>query len=226
MKKFIIDNLEVFVTKKKIKNIYLRITPPNGEIKVSAPMRMPYERICSFIEMKRPWIEKHRQVVLDRVINRRYEYVSGEVHYLWGCGYVLQVIHSVNFGVCISNEQILLFVDKKSTAEERKAVLYKWYRQKLREKIASVFADCEAIVGVRASEWRIKDMKTRWGTCNIQAQRVWINLQLVRKPSTCLRYVIIHELTHLLEKYHNARFKAYMDEFMPDWREVKKVLNE
>lgn len=226
MKKFVINDLEVFVTKKRIKNIYLRITPPNGEIKVSAPLRMTYERICSFIETKRPWIEKHRKMLLDRVINRQYEYVSGEVHYLWGCGYVLQVIHSVKIGVCISSEQILLFVDKKSTAEERKAVLYKWYRQKLREKIAAIFADCEAIVGVRAYEWRIKDMKTRWGTCNIQAQRVWINLQLVRKPSTCLHYVIIHELTHLLEKYHNARFKAYMDEFMPDWREVKKVLNE
>ena len=68
-------------------------------------------------------------------------------------------------------------------------------------------------------------MKTRWGTCNVKEGRIWLNLQLAKKPPECLEYVIIHELTHLLEPGHNQRFYQLMDRFLPDWRRVHQELN-
>jgi len=84
----------------------------------------------------------------------------------------------------------------------------------------------EQIVGVRAAEWGVKKMETRWGTCNIGARRIWLNLELAKKPIQCLEHIIVHELVHLLERHHNDRFRDLMDQFMPQWRLLRDIMNK
>lgn len=107
----------------------------------------------------------------------------------------------------------------------RLAILRRWYREQLHDQIPGLIAKWEPIVGADVAEWRIKRMKTRWGTCNTQARRVWLNLELAKKPVNCLEFVLVHEMVHLHERLHNERFMAYMDRFMPQWRLHRAELN-
>lgn len=100
-----------------------------------------------------------------------------------------------------------------------------WYRRNIKKEIPQLLEKWQKIIGVTASDWGVKNMKTRWGTCNIEDKRIWLNLQLVKKPFECLEYVMVHELVHLLEKNHNKIFISYMDEFLPNWRKIKEELN-
>ena len=113
----------------------------------------------------------------------------------------------------------------ESSPAEREALLNEWYRRELSRAVPPLLARAESIVGKCAAEWHIKNMKTKWGTCNICAHRIWLSLHLAKYPLPCLEYIIIHELTHLWERYHNAHFKSLMDRFCPDWRERKKLVD-
>lgn len=113
-----------------------------------------------------------------------------------------------------------------ASLEDRKKLLTEWYRQQMQQAVPEVLARCEARMGLHANEWRIRDMKTRWGTCNIRERRIWLSLHLAKYPPQCLEGVITHELVHLLERGHNKRFYHFMDLFYPDWRTVKKMLAE
>ena len=117
-------------------------------------------------------------------------------------------------------------VRKESTTTQKENVLNEWYREQLKRAIPEVLKKCEHIVGISCAEWQVKNMRTKWGTCNIEKRRIWLNLQLAKKSPECLAYVITHELVHLLERNHNDQFKKYMDQFFPNWRAVKKNLNQ
>lgn len=127
--------------------------------------------------------------------------------------------------VTIKDRQYLnLYVKHGSILEQREQVLIAWYRQQLKAELPSLIAKWEEIIGVKTNDWGVKRMKTRWGTCNTQAKRIWLNLELIKKPHHCLEYVVVHELVHLLERNHGDRFKAYMTRFMPDWRTYQQEL--
>jgi predicted metal-dependent hydrolase len=113
-----------------------------------------------------------------------------------------------------------------AASEERLRALLAWYRQQLKGAIPALIAKWEAIIGVHVADWGVKRMKTKWGSCTIEARRIWLNLELVKKPPRCLEYIIVHEIVHLLERHHNERFVAYMDEFMPQWRLLRDELNQ
>lgn len=83
----------------------------------------------------------------------------------------------------------------------------------------------EPVIGVRVADWGVKKMKTRWGSCNTRDRRVWLNLELAKKPPRCLEYVLVHEMVHLLERNHNDRFKGFMDRFLPQWQMCREELN-
>ena len=119
---------------------------------------------------------------------------------------------------------LFLYAGPESTRQERQAAVKSWYREQLLSAIPSVRQACEAIVGQRAAEVRVRDMRTRWGTCSVARRRIWLSLQLVQKPPACLRCVMTHELIHLLEPSHSPRFWTLMDRFCPDWREVHRLL--
>jgi len=116
-------------------------------------------------------------------------------------------------------------VRPKSNRAKRAEVMLEWYRKELRNIAAELVAKWQKTIGVEAKNWEIKRMKTRWGTCNQQAGRIWLNLELVKKPISCIDYVVAHELLHLIEKKHNDRFVTLMSQHLPKWRSEKHELN-
>ncbi len=226
MEKFNISGIEITVLKKKMKNMYLRVVPTTGAVQIRAPMDMAEEKIRDFVQSHLDWIEKQRQRFRELPKQVAHRYQSGETFYLWGSAYTLEVMqNTLGNRVWILGQTIYLQVREKSTLKQRAETLQDWYREQLKEAIPAVLARGERVVGVKAAEGHIKNMRTRWGTCNIQAKRIWLNLQLAQKSSACLEYVMTHELVHLLERNHNAVFKAYMEQFYPQWRQRKKELD-
>ncbi|MBE0998501.1 M48 family metallopeptidase, partial [Escherichia coli] len=146
--------------------------------------------------------------------------VSGECHYLWGRRYRLNLIErSGKHEIKLGRGRLHLYVNPATTLENKALVLNSYYRDALKTRIAELLPVWEDKIGVKAADWGIKKMKTKWGSCNIQAKRIWLNLELAKKPPECLEYILVHELVHLLERNHNERFKGYMDKLLPDWRE-------
>lgn len=222
----VISGLSIEVIRKtNLKNLYIRVIPPDGTITVSTPKELNDEDIKLFVIKKLPEITKVRDRMLAQERQSKREYVSGESHYLWGKPYRLQVIHEgTQYKIVKTPTKIIMTVPEDATTESKERTFIEWYRQELMRVLQSVVERCEKKSGTHANEFRIKNMKTRWGTCNNDKRRIWINLQLAKKPIECLEYVVIHELVHLLEKNHTHRFHALVEEFCPTWREAKKLL--
>lgn len=224
-----LHGVPIRLVRKNIKNLYIRVKPPAGEVNVSVPLHTSEQRIALFLEEHWGWIEKKREEVVRRkpVVTQEAEYVTGEVHFLWGEPYELLVERSLKRPLTeLRGEQIYMRVNAKSTKVERGKQLDIWYVTKLEEKLSELVPRYETMVGRQAAEWRFRRMKTRWGTCNIQKARICLNIQLAEKPLACLEYVVVHELTHLHEVGHNKRFWGLMDRFYPRWREIKKQMDE
>ena len=225
--KILVGNLEVTVLKKAVKNLHLNVLPPYGKVRVSVPTSMDNDAVNVFIASKIPWINKQIKKFKDQSRESKREYASGESHYFQGKRYLLYIVESEGRAeVRIRNKKYLeLHICKDASLIERERVLSKWYRKELKNQVPPLLKKWEKVMGVKANEWRVKYMKTKWGTCNSEAKRIWLNLELAKKPLRCLEYIIVHELAHLLERSHNERFVAYMDKFMPDWRARKEELN-
>ncbi len=221
-----INGISITVEKKKIKHIYLRVHAPDGAVKVTAPRWASDKEIRSFVESRLDWIVRTRQKYTDYVNYKTPEYLSGETHYLWGIPYRLEVLSAKSKkNVTVEADKIILQVPEQFSAEQREKVMLEWYREQLKAAVPEVMKKCIVKVRRTPSEWRIKNMRTRWGTCNVVDKRIWLNLQLAKKPPECLEYVITHELVHLYERNHSRKFWGYMDRFYPNWREVRKKLN-
>jgi hypothetical protein len=244
-----IGELTIDVVRKDIKNLHLAVYPPDGRVRIATPLHINDESLRLFVIEKLAWIKKHQiKFQSNNQSNKsnksnnqpnnqpnnqfsnlpeKIAYLSGENHYFQGKSYILNVIEKPgNAQIEIRNNTYIdLYIKTESNTEQRQKVLNNWYRQQLKIQIPPLIAKWEKIIGVNINEWGIKTMKTKWGTCNIQAKRIWLNLELAKKPIHCLEYVVVHEITHLLERTHNAKFQALMDQFMPKWREYKKELN-
>jgi predicted metal-dependent hydrolase len=153
--------------------------------------------------------------------------VSGESHYFLGRRHLLDVIETdgVSAVRLAGNSTLQLRVPSGADRDQRDAVLQRWYRRRLRALVPSLLAKWEPRVGKTVREVRIKKMKTRWGSCNADAQRIWLNLELIKKPATCLEYVLVHEMVHLLERHHTERFGELIERLMPTWRLYRDELN-
>lgn len=220
-KNLTLDGLSVLVTYKRMKNMYLRVEPPDGRVCVSAPISTGEAHIKAFIRERRDWIDKRRAVCV--LPERRYE--CGEQIPLWGEMRAL-TLQAGRSGVRRTAEGLLLSAPADADAEARKHILDAFYRKELQKAVPPLLADCQRAAGAEAREWRIRDMKTRWGSCNVVERRIWLNLRLAEKPPECLRYVILHELCHLFERGHGKAFWARMDACCPDWRALRKRLND
>ena len=218
----------VTVQKKAIKNVYLKVLPPEGRILLSVPHGCDSREIEEILESRRDWLFERQQIVKEnaRVPVKR-QYVSGEKLPVWGqlCDLVVREIPGNKARVVRKEDRVLLMVPGYATREQRRQVINDWYRHQLERAVAAEKSSLEALVGKTASEWRIRDMHTRWGTCNVHAGRIWLSIHLAKQPLEALRYVAIHELTHLWEANHGPKFKARMDSYYPNWRTVRKRLN-
>lgn len=222
----IVAGVEIDVIKKDIKNMHLSVLPPMGKVRISAPLNTSDETIRLFAVTKISWIKKQVEKFESQQRQSEREFVSGESHYIWGQRYRLEIRHTNRANrVEPKGKKLILTVREKSTTQQREKVMNEWYRNELKDKIPALIEKWEQIIGVKANSWGVRNMKTRWGTCNTKEKRVWINLQLAKKPVNCLEYVVVHELVHLLEKKHSSVFVEYMDKFLPNWRITKDELN-
>lgn len=228
MKKLTVNNVTIELERKKIKNMYLRILPPDGRIAVSAPMRMSEEEIKDFVKSKILWIRKHQNKIMQKqeALPKNINYTTGDKVTIWGITYDLIISSNPSQAKVMQTEnELILNIKSDSTAAQREALLNKYYRRLLEQELPFYIRKWESIIGVEVNSWNIRNMKTRWGSCHVLKKNICFNLQLAKKPKECLEYVVVHELVHLLEKSHNHIFKSYMDSFLPEWREIKRRLN-
>lgn len=228
MNNIVINDIEIEVIKKNIKNVHLSVHPPAGRVRLAAPENMDEEAIRLFAISKLSWIKKQRKEFDTQERQSVREFLSGESHYFMGTRYLLNVIESSEKQrVELRNKKYMdLYVRQGHTKEKRERIVSQWYREELKRLIPEYIKKWEDTIGVTVNEWGVKLMKTKWGTCNEQDKRIWINLELAKKNPRCLEYIIVHEMVHLLERHHNDRFKAYMDEFLPNWKSIRDELNE
>lgn len=221
------SNLSVDVVRKDIKNMHLAVYPPTGRVRIAAPLNVNDEAVRLFAISKIAWIRKHQRnfVAQDRQSPR--EYKQRESHYFQGKRFLLRVTeHEAPAKVERKTKTYIdLFVRPNSTLEQKQTVINEWYRAELKKLIPELIDKWENKIGVKVSAWQVKQMKTKWGTCNIEEKRIWINLELAKKPLHCLEYIIVHEMLHLIERHHNERFMSLMDKYIPQWKFYKEELN-
>lgn len=222
-----VSGLTIDVVRKKIKNLHLGVYPPKGRVRVAAPESMDDDAIRLVIITKLAWI--HRQQNHFRTQQRQppREYIYRESHYFLGQRYLLNVIEGDGpAGVRIRNKKVLdLYTPSGSDYEKREKIMLSWYRKQLRSLIPGLIKKWEKILDVRISFYGIRIMKTKWGSSNPQDARIWINLELAKKPVECLEYIIVHEMVHLKHRHHDERFRKTMDRIMPLWQVHRDTLN-
>ena len=223
-----VRGLTVQVVRKDIKNLHLGVYPPNGRVRVAAPLRISNEAVRLAVIGKLGWIRRQQAGFKGQARQSDREMVSGESHYYLGRRYRLRLSeHNGPSRVFLPNRSTLeLQVRKGSSAPKREQILWRWYRERLRELVPPLLAKWEPILGVHAAGFGIRRMKTKWGGCSADSRRIWINLELAKKPRQCLEYIVVHELVHLSERHHNDRFTASLDRHLPRWRHHRKLLNE
>lgn len=225
--KLIVEDITITLERKNIKNMYLRVLPPKGDVKLSVPLFLPNNEVIMFIKSRKNWILKKQEFILNNNIQPPLKFISGEKHQLWSREYTLQLIKNDNIEhVLIDEDTSIMYLPlpKKSTIKAREEILIDFYRKELQNAIPQVLEKCSLIVGQKPSEVKVRKMKN-WGNCR-QDRRITLNLNLAKKDPKCLEYVMIHELCHLIEFNHGEKFKKLIDKFCPDWKKIKKELNE
>jgi predicted metal-dependent hydrolase len=207
--------------------MHLAVYPPDGRVRVAVPLRIDDEAVHLAVTSRLPWIHKHQRKFAGQERQSAREYVSRESHYFKGRRYLLNVIeHEGRPKVILTGKPgIDLYVPKGSSQAKRGKILQEWYRQELKTQIPPLIEKWEKIMNVSVADWGVKKMKTRWGTCNVRVRRIWVNLEIAKKPVQCLDYIVVHEMTHLLERRHNGNFVALMDKFLPNWKSLRQSLN-
>ncbi len=223
VEKITVAGIEIAITRKKIRNLNLRISLPDAEVKVSAPWRYSVAHIEKFIWQKIDWIKKSRDHVLKlrdagKIILPK-KFISGEEHYFCGEKFILEVVqNSSSNRIQIEGNKIYLQVKNLSNFAQRQKIFDDFYRASLREKIPPLIAKYEIKMNTKVKNFGIKKMKTRYGTCNIEARRIWLSLELAKRTPQFLESVVVHEMVHFFERRHNKNFYDLMNKFMPDWR--------
>lgn len=221
-----LGDIQVDVIKKDIKNLHLSVLPPSGRVRISAPLRMDLENIRVFAISRLGWIKTQQKRMRSQLRESPREYVERESHYLWGRRYLLQIIEAeARPGIELHPRRIIMSVRPGASEEKRRQVLDKWYRQALKDTIPLLIEKWARLIGVESPRFEVRIMKTMWGSCTPGARLIRLNLELVKKPPECLEYIVVHELLHLLEPTHNARFVALMNQFMPKWALYREELN-
>lgn len=226
-----LGHIAVDVVKKDIKNVHLSVHPPTGKVRISAPLRMDLNTIRVFAISKLGWIKQQQRKVAGQDREPPREYLDRESHYLWGKRYLLKVMEKdAAAQVELKHNQMLLQIRPAAgevaiRKEKKQAVIDAWYREQLKKAAAPLIAKWERLMNVTVSRFFVQRMKTKWGSCSHASASIRLNTDLAKKPRECLEYVVVHEMVHLLEPTHSARFIALMDLFMPNWRLYRDALN-
>jgi len=221
-----LGDIAVDVVLKDIKNLHLSVHPPTGRVRISAPMRMRIDTIRVFAISKLDWIKQQQTKLREQERETPRDYVDRESHYVWGKRYLLTVSERDEPpSIELKHSRMLLRVRPETDEAKRQALVEEWYREQLREAVPALLARWQPLLGVKVERFFVQRMKTKWGSCNHKARTIRLNTELAKKPAECLEYIVLHELVHLVEPTHNARFVAQMDQFMPKWQLHRQVLN-
>lgn len=222
-----IGGIAVELVRKEIKNLHVGVYPPAGRVRVAAPRHLGDEAVRLAVVSRLGWIRRKQKEFARQDRQSQREMVTGESHYFLGRRYLLDVKEcsgtpSVRL---VGHTTMELRVPHTYDRDKRDAVLQRWYRHQLRALLPPLLAKWEPKVGKTVADLRIRRMKTRWGSCNSEARRIWLNLELIKKPVACLEYVLVHEMVHLIERQHTERFQAWIERLMPTWRLHRDELN-
>lgn len=226
-----VGGIPMELVRKRVKYLNVTVYPPDGRVRVCAPVRASGREIHTFVTERLTWIDRQRQQARRRAPAAPPRYETGELHLHRGRSCRLEVIESSGVrdaGVehDAPNGILRLRAPKGSDRDALERIHHKWQREELSRLIPPVLARWEAVVGAEAHSWGVKKMRTKWGTCNTRTRKIWLSLELIKRSAECLDYIMVHELTHLLERGHGPRFKGLMDRFMPDWRDRRAALRE
>jgi predicted metal-dependent hydrolase len=223
-----IGDIQVEVVKKDIKNIHLAVYPPNGKVRIAVPESVNDETIRLYTISKLPWIRRQQRRFSGQNRQTERQYIDRETHYYLGRKYLLKVVEDSRSAQVEINgkRQMILHVKPGATREYRQEHMNEWYRNELKSLLPELIAKWETILNLQVAEWGVKHMKTKWGTCNPTARRIWFNLELAKKPIKCIEYIVVHEMIHFFERTHNNSYLAQMDKFYPEWKKVRGELNE
>ncbi|MDI1475687.1 SprT family zinc-dependent metalloprotease [Polyangium sp. y55x31] len=221
------SGVRVSVVRKDIKNLHLGVYPPDGRVRVAAPSAVSDAAVRVAVIKNLAWIKRQRSSFEGQSRQSSREMVSGESHYFLGRRYRLRVVETEGAGRIVLRTRTILELHARAGSEsaQRERILMRWYREQLRELVRPLLTSWQRTLGVEIAAWGIKRMKTQWGACNVTARRIWLNLELAKKPLSCIEYVVVHELVHLITRHHGERFTALMDRHLPKWRFLRQELN-
>lgn len=222
-----VRGIDIDVIYKDIKNLHIGVYPPLGRVRVAAPRRLDDDQVRHAVIQRLPWIKRQREQLKSASRQSQREMVTGESHYVWGQRSRLKVIERPGRAhIEPEGSRLILYVPGGTSTERRREVLDRWYREQLRFAIPSLIAKWEAKLEVSVPRWSIRRMKTKWGSCNRETRHIWFNVELTKKHPDCLEYIVVHEMTHYLERNHGERFTKLMDGYLPDWRGRREQLNQ
>jgi predicted metal-dependent hydrolase len=221
----LIDGIEIELIRKSKKNITLYILPPDGGLRVTAPLRASQKSIRDFILKKQEWIRNSRQKLLNQPVAPGFKYISGEIHPLWGRDYKLTVLPARGRAhVGIAGGELLLFAKAGASVGEQAGVMAEFHRAQVKAYVPPLLDAWQKRIGVEAASWQVKNLRSRWGSCAIAGKKINLSLRLAMKPLPCLEYVIVHELCHLRVPNHSAAYYELLENVMPDWKEKRSIL--
>lgn len=222
-----VADFEVDVVRKDIKNLHLAVYPPFGRVRVATPLQLDDEAVRLAVVARLPWINKQRKKMQEQPRQTRREMVDGETHYVWGRPYRLRVEERLSLTrvVLTPSGRLQLQVPAGADSNARLRAINSWYRRELRKAVPPFISKWAPVLKVDEPTWGIRQMKTKWGTCNRERAHIWLNLELVHKPMQCLEYIVVHEMVHLIERNHTPRFFDLMTGFMPSWSVRREELN-
>jgi predicted metal-dependent hydrolase len=221
-----LGEIEAEITFKEIKNVHLSVHPPLGRVRIAAPSHMKLDTVRVFAISKLGWIKQQQRKLAAQERETSRDYVNRESHYVWGKRMLLTVVEKDQPpSVTVRVNKMVLSVRQGADRGQRHDILERWYREQVRSEVPKLIERWEKHLGVKVERFFVQRMKTRWGSCNPATASIRFNTDLARKPIQCLEYIVVHEMMHLLEPTHNARFIALMDRYMPQWQERRQLLN-
>ena len=227
-REIVVGGVPVEVVRKRIKNLHLGVYPPEGRVRVAAPLVLSEDAVRLAVVARLAWIKQQRAKFVAQERQSEREYVSGECHFYKGRRYRLNLIERRGrTKVSLRGSEFIDLTVKPGTDRVgRESALQKWYRKELGAEAAPLVEKWAQRLNLAVPAFGIKRMKTKWGSCSTKSRRVWLNLELIKKPPACLEYIVVHELVHLLERHHNNAFIAQMDRLLPGWRSTRQELNK
>ena len=221
-----LGDIPVDVVRKDIKNVHLSVHPPNGRVTIAAPSHMGLDTIRVFAITKLGWIRQQQKKMREQEREAPREFLERESHYVWGKRYLLHVTEvDAPPAIQLRHKRMLLQVRPGTSREKCQAIVEEWYRCQLREAVSPLIERWEKHLNLKVERIFVQRMKTKWGSCNPVSHSIRLNTDLARKPPECLEYIVVHELMHFLERTHNVRFQALMDQHFPKWRSHQQTLN-